>query len=373
MIKFLNLQIGVVLMAVLFAMPAPGQTSDQYMQLADSLLKVKDLAGSADALREAYSADEGNFDAMRKLVGISIRLGEFEMARQALELLIEYQEMDANSYLEAGRLAWLAREFDIANQYIDLAELVAVLPNEKIPAYRSIVYRGTGRLAEAESLLVAAQKQFPKSTLILSNLGLAVALLRGPEDGFKYVQRAYEIDSTDVYTLSSLASLYLAEGDVEKARSLFEKALKYDPQNFFTKSSFENLDNTAKEMQIPVLMQKGVTYFDKSLYTRARNAFKDVIALDSTFVEAYMNLGFTLNLLGEPRNAIVAFEKGAAIDSSMAPLYIGWGNALAGIGKLDSAIVMYNRAIALDASLPEAHEALKTVKELKDQMSGDKE
>lgn len=371
MIKFLRMQIIAAILAALFVVAATGQTSEQFMQRADSLLDARDLAGASVALKGAYSADEGNFDAVRKLVGVSIRLGEFEMAREALELLIEYQEMDVDSYLEAGRLAWLAREFNVALEYIKFAELNAVIPNERIPAYRSIVYRGIGRLAEAESLLVAARKQFPKSTLILSNLGLAVALQRGSAEGFVHVQRAYEMDSTDVYTLSSLASLYLADGDIEKARSLFERALQYDPQNFFTKSSLENLDATAKEMQIPALMQKGVTYFDKSLYTKARKAFREVIELDSTFVEAYMNLGFTLNLLGEPRNAIAVFEKGAAVDSTLAPMYIGWGNALAGIGQLDSAVVMYNKAIALDPSLPEAHEALQTVKTMLDQMSGD--
>jgi tetratricopeptide (TPR) repeat protein len=257
-------------------------------------------------------------------------------------------------------------------QYIDLAEDVAIDPNDKIPAYRSIILRGVGRLAEAESTLVAARQIYPKSPLILSNLALAIALQRGSTEAFKYAMQAYDIDSTDVYTLSSLASLYLADGDVEKAREMFQRALKYDPQNYFTQASLDNLDQTANEMKIPSLMQKGVNYFDKALYTRARNAFREVIELDSTFVEAYMNLGFTLNLLGEPRNAIAVFAKAAELDSTQAPTYIGWGNSLAGIGNLDSAIVMYNKAIELDDSLPEAHEALEAVTQLKAQKSGEK-
>jgi tetratricopeptide (TPR) repeat protein len=344
--------------------------SDSQMSRVDSLTAEGDLAGVAAILRQVYSEDESDVGTLKLLADVCARMGDLASAEQALTIVIERDQFDADAYLELGRFAWLRREFDVSLQYIDLAERVSVRPNPKVPAYKSVVFRAVGKLAEAESLLVTALGTFPNSPIVLSNLGLAVALQRGPAEGFRYAYLAYDLDTTDVYSLSSLASLHLAAGNLDSARICYEMALAADPGNYFVKSGLENLETTAAEMRIPMLMQEGVRYFDRALYLRARKAFREVVALDSTFFEAWLNLGFTLNLLGEPRNAVSVFEKAVTLDSMSAPLYIGWGNALAGINEFDSAIEKYEQARLLDSAIVEVEEALKAVKEMK-RLSGE--
>lgn len=351
--------------------PGLAQTVTQYESIADSLIAAEDLAGAADALREAYSLDESNLDLLRKLAEVSLNLGDFAAARQALQLVIDEDRADINSYLEIARIEWLVGSPEVALQYIDLAEKVAVKPIAKISAYRSIVLRGAGLFAEAESVLVAAQEQFPDNPLIISNLGLVAALAGDYEKGFEYAERAYELDSNEVFTLTSLAGLYLADGNLDEAKRLYERALEIDPLNFFARQSIENFELIAKETELERLMRQGIRYFDKALYLRARGAFRAAIEIDSNFFEAYLNLGFTLNLLGEPRNAVRVFQKAEVLDSRSAPLYIGWGNALAGIGEFDEAIDRYEAAIRLDSTITDVHEALRTVRELKEKGQGD--
>jgi tetratricopeptide (TPR) repeat protein len=351
----------------------PAQTATQYESAADSMIAAGDLAGAADALREAYSLDESNLDALRKLAEVSLHLGDLAAARQALQLVVEEDRADVNSYLEIARIEWLAGSPDVALQFIDLAEKVAAKPVAKIPAYRSIVLRNAGLLAEAESVLVAAQEQFPDNPLIISNLGLVAALAGDDERGFEYAKRAYELDSNEVFTLTSLAGLYLADGNLDEAKRLYERAMEIDPLNFFARQSHENFELIAKETELERLMRQGIRYFDKALYLRARGAFRAAIEIDSNFFEAYLNLGFTLNLLGEPRNAIRVFEKAELLDSASAPLYIGWGNALAGIGEFDEAIDRYEIAIRLDSTITDVHEALRTVRKLKERGQDDQE
>jgi len=352
--------------------PVYAQTAEHYLKVADSMLDAKDLEGAAAALREAHGLDEHNLDILRKLADISIRLGDFAAARQALVLVLEKDHTDVNSYLELARLEWLFSRFDMAMQFVDLAEQAATKPVDKIPAYRAIIFLNQGMLAEAESVLVAARKEFPKSPIVLSNLGLVSALTKDPETGFEYVEQAYELDSTDVYTLGALANLYLAAGEFDKAKALYLKMLEIDPLNYFTRKSLENFDRTAKEMRIQILMAQGVEYFDRSLYLQARKTFREVIELDSTFFEAYLNLGFTLNLLGEPRNAMKTFEMAEELNDSSAPLNIGWGNALAEIREYDSALVKYETAMKLDSTIAELHDAIRTVKQLKARSQGEK-
>ena len=354
-------------MILLVTSTVHAQPRTDLTEVADSLIAAGSFSAASDTLREIYSANQSNYDALRKLANIAVKTGDFATANQAFSMLIEVDQADADSYLELARLSWLAGEFDVALQYVDMAEKVSSPIPAKAFAYRSIIYRGVGRVAEAESLLISAKAVYPNNPILLSNYGLVVALLRGPEEGFKWVDRAYGIDSLNVYTLSSYASLYLAQGDVEKARVAYERALAVEPENYFTLNSIKNLDKTAEEMKIPMLMQQGVSYFDRALYLKARASFKKVIELDSTFFEAYLNLGFTLNVLGEPRGAISAFEKANSLDSTSAALFIGWGNALAGISEFDEAIGMYEKAISIDSTISEVHDALRMVRELKRQ------
>ncbi len=355
---------SVLILLVAVTEPSHTQASSAWEAVADSLIADEDLGGAAAALREAYSLDEGNAAILRKLAAVSLNLGDLAAARQALDLVVEMDRSDVDSYLELARIEWLSGSFDQAMQCVNLAEVASVKPDARIPAYRSIVYRGTGMLAEAESVLVAANEEFPKNPLILSNLGFVEALAGNSEDGFSYALRAYELDSNNAYVIGSLAGLYLAEGNLDEARRLYERALEVDPLNYFTRRSLENFDNIAIEARLQRLMTDGVRYFDKSLYSKARRAFSEAIALDSTLFEAYLNLGFTLNLLGEPRNAIRMFGTAETLDSTSASLYIGWGNALAGIGEYGRAAGAYERALALDSTLVEIREALRTVREL---------
>ena len=351
--------------------PGLAQSATQYESIADSLIAAENLAEAADALREAYSLDESNLDVLRKLAEVSLHLGDFAAARQALQLVVDEDRADVNSYLEIARIEWLIGSPEVALQYIDLAEQVAVKPIAKISAYRSIVLRGAGLFAEAESVLVAAQEQFPDSPLIISNLGLVAALSGDYEKGFEYAEKAYELDSNEVFTITSLAGLHLADGNLDEAKRLYERAVDIDPFNLFARQSLDNFDMIAKETELERLMRQGIRYFDKALYLRARGAFRAAIEIDSNFFEAYLNLGFTLNLLGEPRNAVKVFEKAKVLDSTSAPLYIGWGNALAGIGEFDEAIDRYETAIRFDSTITDVHEALRTVRELKERGQDD--
>ena len=105
--------------------------SDTWMSKVDSLSAAGDLAGAAELLREIYSEDETNVTALKKLADVSARMGDLASAEQALNIVIEKDQFDAKAYLELGRFAWLRRKFDVALQYIDLAEKVSTEPDPR--------------------------------------------------------------------------------------------------------------------------------------------------------------------------------------------------------------------------------------------------
>lgn len=345
----------------------------EYMDRADSLDRAGDLDAAAAAYREAYSVDESNLEALMGLADVSVRSGNLGTAAQALMQVIERDQTYTEAYLELARIGWLTGDLEQARQYVDLADTVATSPNPKIPAYRSVILRGMGRVREADSVIEAAARRFPDSPIIEANLALIKALAESPEIGFQHAYKALSLDPTRVQTLITLASMYFAAGDLDSAKHYYQLAAERDPENVMVRDGLAQFDSLSVEMQLHKLMREGVGYFDRALYSKARKSFSQAIELDSTFFEAYLNLGFTLNLVGEPGRAAEVFRKASQLNSEDAPLYIGWGNALAGLGKFDEAIVKYERAIELDSTIQEVHQALETVRMLKERQAEEAE
>jgi len=358
----------VTLMAVILLMITGVVYADQYMQRADSLANAGSLELAAEAYREAYSYDETNLSALMGLADVSIRRGAFSTAAQALVAVVEKDQFFVDAYLELARIAWLSGDFKQASQYMALADTVSVMPNPKILAYKSVVLRGLNRLEEADSVIVEASTQFPDNPMIEANLALIKALTDGPDVGFRHAYKALDLDPERVQTLVTIASLYFAAGDMDSAKYYYQRAADRDPENVMVQDGLIQFDSLTVDMQLHQLMRDGVGYFDRALYSKARRAFTQAIELDSTFFEAYLNLGFTLNLLGEPDRAAAVFETASKLNDNDAPLYIGWGNALAGIGKFDDAIAKYERALEIDSTIKEIHEAIETVRMLKEQV-----
>jgi len=356
----LSLLLLLVLLTVV-AYPQPGM---DYKLRGDSLAAAGKLEAAAEAYRVAYSEDESNLDILHGLADVSTKLGDLGAAMQSLQLIAETDRNDVEAYLSLAKIGWLTGEFETGMKDVEFAEVVSISPDDRIPAYRATILRGMGELVDAESVLVDAFARFPNSAMIQTNLGLVRATTKGPRVGFDHLWRAFEIDSNDVNVLSALGNLYFASGLLDSASMFFERALELEPHNYFMKQNFEQFNRLTDQTEVHRLMSDGVRFFEKALYSRARKAFSDAIALDSNFFEAYLNLGFTHNLLGEPRKAVAVFEKAAELGTTSAPLYIGWGNALAVVGQLDEAIDKYKHALAIDSTITEVHDAIRSVSEL---------
>lgn len=84
--------------------------------------------------------------------------------------------------------------------------------------------------------------------------------------------------------------------------------------------------------------------------TRAEEAFRGALALDSTHVKSYLNLSRVLLDEGRPDSAIAALDRVLQIDESLGEGYRLIGRAHDSKGELDQAVTAYHEALVLDST-----------------------
>lgn len=87
----------------------------------------------------------------------------------------------------------------------------------------------------------------------------------------------------------------------------------------------------------------------------AERAYRAVIALDATHVEAFVNLGALLCEEGRCDEAVWLYESAVAAGNSDPILHFNHAIALEDVGRLTDALASYELALRLDANFADAH------------------
>lgn len=87
----------------------------------------------------------------------------------------------------------------------------------------------------------------------------------------------------------------------------------------------------------------------------ASHAYRQAVALDPDFVEAWFNLGNAEYDVDDRRAAAIAYERAVAIDPAYAEAWNNLGNVRGELGELTAAIDAYHRALAIEPTYADAH------------------
>lgn len=161
-------------------------------------------------------------------------------------------------------------------------------------------------------------QRHPESALPFYYLGYAVNRTAHPEDAIGFLDRAIMLDSR-------LDAAFIAKGDVldrlqnfPGARSAYERALQ------IRKSPNPYLD-------------LGVMSGEQGRYPEARDYYIQALAIDSNYVGAHINLGYTLLQLSKAPEAVQAFRMARYLDPGNPAALSGLADALVKNGKADEA------------------------------------
>ncbi|MGE5280299.1 MAG: tetratricopeptide repeat protein [Deltaproteobacteria bacterium] len=139
--------------------------------------------------------------------------------------------------------------------------------------------------------------------------------------------------------LSNLGHLYQAEGRLEEAAGLYERAIAINPQN-----------------ELRAYSGLGAAYLRMGRPADAIAVYEKAIAINPGFYELYSNLGSIYDRVGRPQEALEAFRTAVRLNQNSAAAQMNLGVLLArGRGTVEEAFSCYRKAVALDPEFPEAY------------------
>lgn len=183
--------------------------------------------------------------------------------------------------------------------------------------------------AKAIGVLRTAVLQFPKSSAVLVDLGIAFNRLGNLAQAEKYFRKALVL-KRNAHILSLLAYVEDRRGKWQKAMRTYRQAIKTDP--------------TYEEAQYNL----GLLLKFRKRYRQAAKHFRRSIQLDPRYAEAHSELGFCLLKDKQFKAAEKHLRKAIALDKGNIWTHAYLANLLWQYGKLEEAKRQYLYLLRLD-------------------------
>lgn len=149
------------------------------------------------------------------------------------------------------------------------------------------------------------------------------------EEGEKIYQKILQTEPTNTEALQNLAVIYYLNQRYEEAKELLINAIQ---KNALDSRGYYTLGLVLEELGNPGL---------------AAQAYKDAIALDETWIDAYNNLGNLYLNAGNIERAEEIFWQALTVDPDQFGSYVNMGNLLVLRCQIDEAIEAYETALQL--------------------------
>jgi predicted Zn-dependent protease len=115
----------------------------------------------------------------------------------------------------------------------------------------------------------------------------------------------------------------------------------------------------------PVTMSRQADdYFSNQQYDRAADLYEQLLAVGSTNVNTYNNLGITLHYLGRSTEALRVLNEGVALDSSYPRIWLTLGYVYSQLGNTAQARSALTKAVQLGADTDVGQSASKMLNSL---------
>jgi Flp pilus assembly protein TadD len=99
----------------------------------------------------------------------------------------------------------------------------------------------------------------------------------------------------------------------------------------------------------------GVTFYNQKDFSKSIQAYRKVIELDPTYVEAYNNLGILYQMMGDMDRALGAYQKSTEINPRYEKGYNNLGILLLLSGRYEEASEAFQKALAVNSNNIESH------------------
>jgi len=224
----------------------------------------------------------------------------------------------------------------VANQ-----KALALVPNDaEVHSNLGTVLQELGRLEDAEASYRQAIALKPDYAQAHSNLGNALKDLDRLEDAEASYRQAVALKSDFADAHSNLGVTLNDLGRLKEAEASYRQAISLKP------------DYAGAHYNL------GVTLQNLSRLEEAEASYRQAIALKPEYPDAHNNSGIVLQELGRLKDAEASYRQAIALKPDYAQAHSNLGNALKDLDRLEDAEASYRQAVALKSNFSEAHSNL---------------
>lgn len=206
-----------------------------------------DIEKSEEYFLKALQIDANNFNTYHNLSTLYLQSEQFSKAKKSLEKLLQLDSDNFQASFMLGSIFLNLKEYypAIAN-FLYTLNLNKELHNARMGLAESYykIGRYKAALRELDILFVSVPNMvspYIKSALILIEMG-------NNKDAIPYLQKALQIDQTNLDTMEMLAILYEENGNRDKAEDLYQQMIIIDPESKVALEALDRLEEVNKKL-----------------------------------------------------------------------------------------------------------------------------
>jgi pentatricopeptide repeat protein len=344
---------------------------DLQQSLARAYVRADQPDDAMRVYQELRERDPQNKEYMSELGGVHLMKGEYAKARKEFDVILSDDSADVEVKLRIGELYFSQLEKDstlasyaqsiferIRSQhpkdwraYWFLGAIGAVTRNDSLSlvnfkkvtelaswnadgwVYLSSVFLEKNDFHAVVTVLESALKSLPNEPRVNTILGIAYSRLNRNQEAIRVLEKAHGLDPKDLNTISQLALIYDGLKMYAESDSLYEDALRLDPNNHLVLNNY-GYSLSERDMQL----QRALAMSKKAVEQQPDN---------QSYLDTYGWVHFKLANYAEAEKWIKkAIEKGNA----NAVLYEHLGDVYANMNDHERAVEQWNIALKLDAT-----------------------
>ena len=235
-----------------------------------------DVAGAEEFYQRALAVDNVHVPSMVRVIELFKQRGDWA---KATSMMVRAEECSTNQ-LEKAKLLYEAgaaylHHLDDEEQGADLlARCLAIDPDHREAGEPlSQIYYRDGRYEDVEPILdmlvrKADQRDHAAMNELFYKLGRTADELEKDDKALKYYRAAYDIDSTNLDTLTSLAALLFRTSDWDRAFKIYQTILVH------------HRDGLGREQTVDIYYRLGTVKLQLGERKKAVNMFEKALELD---------------------------------------------------------------------------------------------
>lgn len=284
---------------------------------------------------EAVNRDSTDLSSWLELGEIYRQKGDTTAARKTIDHVKRDFPNDWRVYMSVGRIFLDQQEFEQARR--EFKKIIELSPQTFWGWYfTGICLVRLDSLESAVPYLKKAVELFPEEYMANYYLGSVLAQLNRSAEAIPYLETALRVRPDWVPVLTALADLYYTLNEYTVSDSLFQQALRFDPENTIV------LNNYSYSLSVRgIRLEEAMRMIRKALEREPENG-------------AYLDtMGWVYFKMGEYNKALEYIEKAIVVRSESAEVVEHLGDVYDKLGMKEKAREAWMKALELDENNPE--------------------